>query len=114
MRGKVAFGALARPRDHGGSRRSSGPLSVAYVPPTSITPPAVAFAISRKVGGAVVRNRLRRRLRAELGLLAGANALRPGSYLVGLRPEAAALDGAELRSHLRRALGVNPDAGVTA
>ena len=109
MRGTAAFGALARPRDHGGTRRSSGPLSVAHVPPASSavpTPPAVAFAIGRKVGGAVVRNRLRRRLRAELGLLAGAGSLRPGSYLVGLRPEAAALDGTELRSHLRRALGM--------
>ena len=30
-------------------------------------PPRVAFAISRKVGNAVVRNKLRRRLRAALG-----------------------------------------------
>ena len=31
------------------------------------TPPRVAYAISRKVGNAVVRNKLRRRLRAAVG-----------------------------------------------
>ena len=74
--------------------------------PTPPTPPCVAFAISRKVGSAVVRNRLRRRLRDELDGLARAQRLPTGAYLVALNPAAAALDGPALRSHLRQALGV--------
>ena len=70
------------------------------------THPCVAFAISRKVGPAVVRNRLRRRLRDELDGLARAQRLPIGAYLVALTPAAAALDGPALRSHLRDALGV--------
>jgi len=66
--------------------------------------PCVAFAISRKVGPAVVRNRLRRRLRDELAGLARADRLPAGAYLVGLAPEAATLDGPTLRRHLRSAL----------
>ena len=36
-------------------------------PLTGDEPPRVAFAVSRKVGTAVVRNRLRRQVRAYLG-----------------------------------------------
>jgi len=65
----------------------------------------VAFAISRKVGPAVVRNRLRRRLRDELDGLARDQRLACGAYLVVLAPAAASLDGPVLRAHLRAALG---------
>lgn len=70
------------------------------------THPCVAFAIGRKVGPAVVRNRLRRRLRDELSALARASMLPPGAYLVALSPAAASLDGPTLRGHLRTALGM--------
>ena len=63
-------------------------------------PARVAFAIGRRVGGAVERNRLRRRLRAALA----ETELAPGSYLVSAGPEAAHLSGAELRSTLTDAL----------
>jgi ribonuclease P protein component len=109
VRGAAAFAALSRPRDFGGSRRRSGPVTVAFVPaPGGVVPdrPCVAFAISRRVGPAVVRNRLRRRLRDELAGLARDRRLAPGAYLVGLAPAAAGLDGATLRGHLRIALGV--------
>jgi ribonuclease P protein component len=55
-------------------------------------PPRVAFAIGRKVGGAVVRNRLRRQLRAALA----ARDLAPGDYLLGLTPAAAGTTWNEL------------------
>lgn len=71
----------------------------------------MAFAVSRRVGGAVVRNRLRRQLRDELASLARAGHLPGGSYLVGLHPEAAALGGPALRRHLRSALRV-PEQGA--
>jgi ribonuclease P protein component len=68
----------------------------------------VAFAIGRRVGPAVVRNRLRRRLRDELVILARDGRLSAGTYLVGLAPAAAGLDGPTLRGHLRTALGIDP------
>lgn len=84
-------------------------MTVAFVPAAggqAAAHPCVAFAIGRRVGPAVMRNRLRRRLRDELGGLARAQKLPAGAYLIALAPPAAALDGAALRSHLRIALGV--------
>jgi ribonuclease P protein component len=62
----------------------------------------VAFAIGRKVGGAVVRNRLRRRLRSILRSLD----LAPGGYLVGVTPDPAAssLSFAQLSALVRQAV----------
>lgn len=86
-------------------------MTVAFVPaPGGEVParPCVAFAIGRKVGPAVVRNRLRRRLRDELAGLARDGRLATGAYLVVLAPTAASVDGATLRGHLRSALGIGP------
>jgi ribonuclease P protein component len=58
--------------------------------------PRVAYAIGRRVGGAVHRNRLRRQLRAiasELG-----SDLQPGAYLIAAAPAAAGLSYGELRT----------------
>ena len=53
-------------------------------------PPRVAYALGKSVGGAVQRNRVRRRLRAAVRDCAGE--LEPGrAYLLGARPEAAAM-----------------------
>jgi ribonuclease P protein component len=57
-------------------------------------PPRVAYAVGRRVGGAVARNRLRRRLRAIAA--DQAPALPPGAYLVAAGPEAASLPHARL------------------
>lgn len=75
-------------------------LTVTWVPGE---PPArVAYAVSRAVGSAVERNRVRRRLRA---LVAEAAAqLRPGAYLVGAAPRATRSSYQGLRDDLRRAL----------
>lgn len=57
-------------------------------------PPRVAFAVSRKVGSAVVRNRLRRQVRAHLGELRAIDAaLFPtGTWLFAIQPSAASVD----------------------
>lgn len=59
----------------------------------------VAFALSRKVGNAVTRNRIRRRLRAVLVELDRmGSCLRPGSaYLLSAGADAATIPFAELR-----------------
>jgi ribonuclease P protein component len=68
------------------------------------SPPRVAFAIGTRVGNAVVRNRLRRRLRAVFAEGAGADTVPAGAYLVSAQPAAAALSYTELSNHVRRAL----------
>jgi ribonuclease P protein component len=62
----------------------------------------VAYAIGRKVGNAVERNRIRRRLRTIVRELAPP--LRPGVYLIGVAPTAAQLRYGELRLTVMRAL----------
>jgi ribonuclease P protein component len=101
IRSTATFASLGRTRH----RARQGPVWVRWVPPPDGSvagPPEVAFAIGRKVGGAVVRNRLRRRLRAILGDLD----LAPGAYLVGVSagPEAASLSFAQLSALVGRAM----------
>jgi ribonuclease P protein component len=66
----------------------------------------VAFAIGRKVGPAVVRNRLRRQIRAVLIELQqgqaghGLPVLPGGSYLFGAHPSITELSFAQLRSEV--------------
>jgi len=65
----------------------------------------VAYAIGRKVGPAVVRNRVRRRLREAVRHLdrTAPGGLACGAYLVSVRPEAAQRTYRELRDDLGRA-----------
>ena len=62
----------------------------------------MAYAIGKRVGGAVVRNRLRRRLRSIVAELAPQ--LAPGAYLIGVAPEAVPMSHGELQSNLSEAL----------
>ena len=67
--------------------------------------PRVAFAVGRSVGPAVVRNRLRRRLRALWREALDTTAPPPpGDYLIMTAPLAATLSMADLRGHVTAAL----------
>jgi ribonuclease P protein component len=86
-------------------------VSVVYVadhtgPDLPVDAPRVAFAITRRAGSAVVRNRIRRRSRAALGALAACpdSPLVPGAYLVSADHRAAALPYAELAALLEAAV----------
>lgn len=60
----------------------SGPVRVSYVS-ISAAQPQLAFAIGRRFGNAVARNRARRRLRAAFSAAwATTPSARPGAYLV--------------------------------
>lgn len=62
-------------------------------------PPRVAYAVGRNLGPAVVRNRVRRRLRAAV--VAHRDGLQPGhGYLVRARPGAAERSYAELSTDI--------------
>lgn len=64
----------------------------------------VAFAIGRRTGSAVLRNRIRRRLRAALGELAAAGAVPAGAVVVSAGATAATAPFPSLRDDLARAL----------
>ena len=81
-------------------------MTITHLPDGS-TPPRVAYSVGRRVGPAVVRNRVKRRLRAVLAGVAGADASLPpgpGAYLVSARPEAAERSYDELDLAVRGAL----------
>jgi ribonuclease P protein component len=67
-----------------------GFLSVVFVPSDSSSGDIrVAFAVGRSVGGAVVRNRIKRRLREALARMITKNKVVPnGDYLIRVFPEA--------------------------
>ncbi len=99
VRDRATFEALRRQ----GRRVRRGPITVTWLPGDPAEPPRVAYAIGRKAGGAVVRNRIRRRLRAitrEVGAQ-----LRPGAYLFGANAAAASLSYGDLRATVCQALG---------
>ena len=98
VRDRASFAALRRD----GVRRRVGPLTVTRlaVEAGGSPVPAVAFAVGKPVGSAVVRNRLRRRLRP---LIAEAEPT-PGTYLVSAGPAACTLSDQELRALVAEAL----------
>jgi ribonuclease P protein component len=89
-----------------GRRLRRGPLTVTFLPDPNPAPPRVAYAIGRSVGSAVVRNRLRRRLRAIVRELAGEPSppLRSGAYLISASPAAASQSYEELKASMGTAL----------
>jgi ribonuclease P protein component len=85
-----------------GRRRREGPITVSWISGDPAEPPRVAYTIGRRVGSAVVRNRVRRRLR--MLIREAAPTLRPGAYLIGVGPAAALLSYEELRDSLQKVL----------
>jgi ribonuclease P protein component len=91
---RATFEALRRQ----GRRVRRGPVTVVYLP-AAAPPPRAAFAISRKVGNAVARNKVRRRLRSilrELESPVAGEQLPNGTYLLTTRPGVAELPYSEL------------------
>jgi ribonuclease P protein component len=95
---RATFEALRR----SDRRARRGPVSVTYAPESPVAEARVAYAVGRRVGGAVVRNRLRRRLRA---VVTGVEHLEPGAYLVAADPGATGLSYEELRTKVAGAMG---------
>jgi len=98
IRSRHTFEALRRSRRRG----RSGPLTVVFVPQSTWSRCEVAYAINRKLGNAVTRNRLRRRLRSILAGLAPS--LPVGAYLIRTGPGASHLAFDELKVAMSQAL----------
>jgi ribonuclease P protein component len=99
IRKQATFRALSRPD----GRAQRGAVAVAFSghAPEVAGLPLAGYAIGKRHGGAVERNRLRRRLRAALR--ASGEELPAGAYLVRAAPAAAELGFEELRRAVRAA-----------
>ena len=83
------FAALARAR-----RLGRGAVTLRYVADAPAARPRVAYSVGRAVGGAVQRNRARRRLRAAV--LEVSDRLGGGAYLFGANSEVVTMPFSEL------------------
>ena len=112
---RPAVGLTWRIRDRGtfvelrrrGRRARRGPVTVTWMPGPASQPPRVAYAVGRPVGGAVVRNRLRRRLRGIVAELA--ESLRPGAWMIGAGPGAVDMNYEDLKASVAEALSAIPN-----
>jgi ribonuclease P protein component len=96
---RATFEALRR----SGRRARSGPVSVVYLNDDGDRA-RVGYAVGRRIGGAVERNRLRRRMRAVIQEIEKETGLRPGAYLVAPGRTASGLGHDELSRTLREAM----------
>ena len=84
-------------------RAQSGPVRVHFVASLGTGEGiAVAYSVPRRVGGAVVRNRCRRRMRAVAAQVA--RELPSGSYLVSVGEDVLGLSFVELQRRLVEAM----------
>ncbi|MGH9112307.1 MAG: ribonuclease P protein component [Acidimicrobiales bacterium] len=92
MSDHATFDALRRV----GRRARRGPVTVVYAPaPVDVR---VAYSVGKRLGPAVQRNRVRRRLRAALREVdTETGGLTPGAYLVMASPVAAQASYVELK-----------------
>ncbi|MHB1711100.1 MAG: ribonuclease P protein component [Acidimicrobiales bacterium] len=87
-----------------GARGRSGPIGVVFSGQTCCSEVQVAYATGKKLGGAVVRNRLRRRLRAIMSEKVAT--LPDGAYLVTAGTGATRFSFEELKVAVGQALRV--------
>ena len=81
-----------------GRRFRHGALWCNWIADDTARPPRVAYAVGRSVGGAVVRNRVRRQLRHAVAAEARTGGLPSGWYLIGATPSAVGTDGAMMQT----------------
>lgn len=67
-------------------------------------PPRLAFSFGRRLGKAVVRNKLRRRVRSIFTQLAKEDRVPPGVYLVGMSPSGAQMSYSSIATHVETLL----------
>lgn len=85
-------------------RRRHGPLAIVYFAPNQLGHPRIGITASRKVGKAVVRQRLKRRIREVYRRWPGRSQLPPMDLVVHLKPESGKSGFPEFRDELLRLL----------
>ncbi|MGA2520512.1 MAG: ribonuclease P protein component [Acidimicrobiales bacterium] len=98
IRDRSTFDVLRRQ----GRRSRRGHVTVTYAAVGDEPVARVAYAVGRRAGGAVDRNRLRRRLRAAVSDIVGS--LRPGAYLVSAGRDTARLPFEDLKADVTAAM----------
>lgn len=86
-------------------RRRHGALAILYSAPNQLGHPRIGITVSRKVGKAVVRNRLRRRIREIYRRCIERRKLPALDLVVHLRPSAGDSDFETLKQDLLRLFG---------
>jgi ribonuclease P protein component len=85
-------------------RRRHGPLAIVYFAPNSLGHPRIGITASRKVGKAVIRHRLKRRIKEVYRRWPGRAQLPALDLVVHLKPEAGKSDFPGFRDELLRLL----------
>lgn len=101
-----SFVLETRPRETAASRatRSQGPNSREASEMAPFGAARFGFTVTKKLGGAVVRNRIRRRLKAAVALVAPKLAHKEHDYVVVARLAALDREFADIKKDLERAL----------
>ena len=86
-------------------RRRHGSLAILYFIPNQLGHPRIGITASRKVGKAVVRHRLKRRIKETYRRWKRRGSLPAMDLIVHLKPEAGAADFPTFRGELLRLLG---------
>jgi len=89
-------------------RRRHGSLAIVYFVPNQLGAPRIGITASRKVGKAVVRQRIKRRIREIYRRWPGRAGLSDLDLVVHLKPESGKSDFQGLRAELLRLLGGLP------
>jgi len=92
-------------RSYRTGRRRHGPLAIVYFVPNQLGHPRIGITASRKVGNAVVRHRIRRRIKEVYRRWQDRGNLPALDLVIHLKPEAGKSDFPGLRSELLRLLG---------
>jgi ribonuclease P protein component len=85
-------------------RRRHGPLAIVYFAPNPLGHPRIGITASRKVGKAVIRHRLKRRIKEVYRRWPGRAQLPALDLVVHLKPEAGKSDFPAFREELLRLL----------
>ncbi|MCB1057938.1 MAG: ribonuclease P protein component [Acidobacteria bacterium] len=94
-------------------RRRHGPLATLHYVPNALAHPRLGITATRKVGGSVVRQRLKRRIREIYRRWPGRGDLPAADLVVHLKPAVAGVAFADLEREIVRLLrGVSQGAGI--